>query len=56
VTYALASGERALRASAAAEAMDHFRTALRRLGPDGAAAQRAAALTGLGDAALLAGD
>jgi DNA-binding CsgD family transcriptional regulator/tetratricopeptide (TPR) repeat protein len=56
VKYALASGERALRASAAVEAMEHYRTAVRLLGPSGNIAQRASALTGLGDAATLAGD
>jgi predicted ATPase/DNA-binding CsgD family transcriptional regulator len=56
VAYALASAERALRASAAVDAMAHYQTAVRLLGPDGEIAQRAAALTGLGDAATLAGD
>jgi DNA-binding CsgD family transcriptional regulator/tetratricopeptide (TPR) repeat protein len=55
VSYALAAGEAALRASAAGDAMAHFRTALRLLG-DGEHDRRAAALTGLGDAAALAGD
>lgn len=56
VLYALASGERALRASAAREAMAHYRTAIRLLEPGGEIAQRAVALIGLGDAATLAGD
>jgi DNA-binding CsgD family transcriptional regulator len=56
VPYALACGERALRASAAAEAMGHFRAALRLLGPSGEDARRAEALLGLGDAATLGGD
>jgi DNA-binding CsgD family transcriptional regulator/tetratricopeptide (TPR) repeat protein len=54
--YALASGERALRTSAATEARAHYQTALRLLGPRGERAQRAAALMGLGDSATLAGD
>ena len=37
-------------------AMAHYRTAVRLLGPSGEIAQRASALTGLGDAATLAGD
>ncbi|MBC8077001.1 MAG: AAA family ATPase, partial [Chloroflexales bacterium] len=56
VTYALASAERALRAFAASEAMAHYHTALRLLGPGGELAQRAAAFMGLGDAATLGGD
>lgn len=56
VTYALASGERALRASAAGEAMAHYRTAVRLLGASDAPSQRAAASLGLGDAATLAGE
>jgi DNA-binding CsgD family transcriptional regulator len=56
VAYALASGERALRASAAAEALRHYQTAVRLLGPGGEPARRAAALAGLGDAATLAGE
>jgi predicted ATPase/DNA-binding CsgD family transcriptional regulator len=56
VTYALASAQRALQASAATDALAHYRTAVRLLGPSGDAAQRASALTGLGDAATLAGD
>lgn len=56
VTYALAAGEQALRASAAVEAMLHYRTAIRLLGPSGELAQRATALIGLGDAATLVGD
>jgi predicted ATPase/DNA-binding CsgD family transcriptional regulator len=56
VAYALASGERALRASAAADAVAHYQTAVRLLGPGGEPAQRAAAFTGLGDAATVAGD
>ena len=56
VTYALASGEQALRASAPLEAIAHFRTALGLLGPSGQSRQRASALMGLGDAATLAGD
>jgi DNA-binding CsgD family transcriptional regulator/tetratricopeptide (TPR) repeat protein len=56
VPYALACGERALRASAAAQAEGHYRTAVRLLGPGEDGAQRALALTGLGDAATLRGD
>ena len=54
--YARLCGERALRASAAADAAGHFRTALRLLGPDAAGAQGARALMGLGEAATLEGD
>jgi DNA-binding CsgD family transcriptional regulator/tetratricopeptide (TPR) repeat protein len=54
--YAQRCGERALRASAAAAAADHFRTAVRLLGPDAAGVQGARALMGLGDAATLGGD
>ena len=56
VTYILAAGERALRASADVDALTHFHTAVRLLSPDGDPAQRAAALMGLGDAAILTGD
>jgi predicted ATPase/DNA-binding CsgD family transcriptional regulator len=54
--YALEAGGQALRTSAAGEAVGHFRAALQLLGPDGASAQRLAALMGLGDAAILKGD
>src|SRR5262249_48663263 len=56
VTYALAAGERALRAYASAEAVGYFRSAiglLERTGEDG---RRGAALVGLGEAATLAAD
>jgi DNA-binding CsgD family transcriptional regulator/tetratricopeptide (TPR) repeat protein len=56
LSYALACGARALRASAPAEALGHYRTALALLGPDGDGAQRALTLMGLGDAATLGGD
>jgi DNA-binding CsgD family transcriptional regulator/tetratricopeptide (TPR) repeat protein len=56
VTYALACGERALRASAAVEAMGYYRTALGLLGSSGEIGHRAVALMGLGNAAVLAGD
>ncbi|HXF62291.1 MAG TPA: AAA family ATPase [Caldilineaceae bacterium] len=56
VAYALASGAQALRASAAVEAITHYRTALQLLHSSGDHAQRAVALAGLGDAATLAGD
>jgi DNA-binding CsgD family transcriptional regulator len=55
VAYALAAGQDAMRASAAVDAMAHYRTALRLLG-DGDLSRRAGALQGLGDAAMLAGD
>lgn len=54
VAYAMASAEWALGTSAAAEAMAHYQTALRLLGPNGDGRQTA--LLGLGSAALLAGD
>jgi predicted ATPase len=56
VTYALAAGEQALRASAAVEAMAYYRTAVDLLGPSGAMHQRAVALMEIGDAAIQAGD
>jgi DNA-binding CsgD family transcriptional regulator/tetratricopeptide (TPR) repeat protein len=56
VTYALASAQRAMHASAAVEAIAHYWTALHLLGPEGDIAQRAAAWLGLGDAATIAGD
>jgi predicted ATPase/DNA-binding CsgD family transcriptional regulator len=56
VTYALASGERAMRASAATDAMAHYRTAIRLLGPSAEPAPLATALIGLGDAATLGGE
>lgn len=56
VTYALAAAEQALRASAPAEALAHYRTAVHLLGPGGDPSQRASALASLGHAANLAGD
>jgi DNA-binding CsgD family transcriptional regulator/tetratricopeptide (TPR) repeat protein len=56
VAYSLAAGERALRASAAADAIAHYRTADRLLESSGDDRSRAVALTGLGDAATLGGD
>lgn len=56
VPYALAAGEHALRASAAAEAVGHFRMARELLGPSGAHEARVAALMGLGDGATLQRD
>jgi DNA-binding CsgD family transcriptional regulator len=56
VSYALAAGEQALRASAAVEAMAYYQTAVRLLGSGGDMTRRASALMGLGDAATLAGD
>jgi predicted ATPase/DNA-binding CsgD family transcriptional regulator len=56
VAYALASGERALRASAASEALAHYRTALRLLSNDAEISQLTSTLMGLGDAATLAGE
>jgi predicted ATPase/DNA-binding CsgD family transcriptional regulator len=56
VAYALEAGEQALRASAAVEAMAHYRTARRLLGSDGASDQYTSVLMRLGDAAILAGD
>lgn len=56
VTYALASGQRALQASAALDAVAHFRTALRLLATGEDVRRQAEAWSGLGDAATLAGD
>jgi predicted ATPase/DNA-binding CsgD family transcriptional regulator len=56
VTYALAAGEQTLRASAAEEAIAHYRDAIRLLGTSGRLAQRVTALMGLGAAATLGGD
>jgi ATP/maltotriose-dependent transcriptional regulator MalT len=56
VTYALAAGEQALLASAAVEALAHYRVALRLLDPDRELPQRTEALMGLGQAATLVGD
>lgn len=58
VRYALAAGRQALRASAAADAMAHYRTAVRLLDTSGESdpEQQATALSGLGDAATVAGD
>jgi DNA-binding CsgD family transcriptional regulator/tetratricopeptide (TPR) repeat protein len=55
-TYAQACAERALRASAPRDAMAYYHSALRLLDANGQRAQRATAWSGLGDAALLAGD
>jgi predicted ATPase len=56
VRYALASGNHALKTSAASEAMVQFQTAMQLLDTNSDDAQRAAALHGLADAATLAGE
>jgi predicted ATPase/DNA-binding CsgD family transcriptional regulator len=55
VAYALASAERALKASAAMDATAHYQTAVRLLESDGDPVRRSEALMGLGNAATLAG-
>ena len=55
VAYALESGDCALRASAPDDAMQQFATVVRLLGPGSDRVERAAALSGLGDAATLTG-
>jgi predicted ATPase/DNA-binding CsgD family transcriptional regulator len=56
VSYALASGQRALQASAAVDAVAYFRTALRLLEPGNDVYRQAEAWSYLGEAATLAGD